>query len=93
MMSIFKKNRKAFTIIELIVVIAILGILVLLAGPRLLGYVGKAELRRIQHDVKVMEQEMKLILLEEEIDDWDNNQKNLGTLIMQGKLFEKKGSC
>lgn len=35
------KNRKAFTIIELIVVIAILGILVLLAGPRLLGYVEK----------------------------------------------------
>ena len=36
------KNNKAFTIIELIVVISILGVLVLLAGPKLLGYVEKA---------------------------------------------------
>ena len=87
------KNEKAFTIIELIVVVAILGILVLLAGPRLLGYVEKAELARIQHDVKVMEQEMKLTLLEKEVEfaHWNNNKKNLGALVMQDKLFEKEG--
>ena len=69
-------NNKAFTIIELIVVVAILGILVMLAGPKLLGYVEKAELTRIQHDVKVMEQEMKLAMLEEvEMNKWENNAK------------------
>jgi len=57
------KNNKAFTIIELIVVIAILGILVLLAGPRLLGYIEKVELARIQHDVKVVENKMAGILI------------------------------
>ena len=47
--------KKGFTIIELIVVVAILGILVMLAGPKLLDYVEKTELTIIQHDVKVME--------------------------------------
>ena len=37
-------NNKGFTIIELIVVVAILGILVFLAGPKLLGYVEKVDL-------------------------------------------------
>ena len=83
-MSIFNKNSKAFTIIELIVVVAILGILVLLAGPKLLGYVEKAELTRIQHDVTVMEQETKIALIDEELDiaHWNNNKKNLGAIIM-----------
>lgn len=49
------KNKKGFTIIELIVVIAILGILVLLAAPRFMGYTEKATLRNIQNDVKVAE--------------------------------------
>lgn len=86
-------GKKAFTIIELIVVIAVIGILVLLAGPRLLGYVEKAELTRIQHDVKVMEQEMKLALIGEEVEiaHWGQNKKSLGALVMQDKLFEKEG--
>ena len=76
MMSIFNKNSKAFTIIELIVVVAILGVLVLLAGPKLLGYVEKAELTRIQHDVKVMENKMGVILnTNNNFNDWQNNGK------------------
>ena len=50
------KNKKGFTIIELIVVIAILGILVLLAMWGYKGYVEKAKLVQIKHDVKVAEQ-------------------------------------
>ena len=87
------KDKKGFTIIELIVVVAILGILVLLAGPRLLGYVEKAELARIQHDVKVMEQEVGTMLMnnDDEFNKWENNSKDLNQLIQEGKLFEKEG--
>lgn len=86
------KNRKAFTIIELIVVIAILGILVLLAGPRLLGYVEKAELARIQHDVKVMENKMAEVLTtDNKFNDWQNNGKDLGRVVMRKELYEKQG--
>ena len=85
-------RKKGFTIIELIVVIAILGILVLLAGPRLLGYVEKAELRRIQHDVKVMENKMAEVLTtDDEFNKWENNSKDFNQLIKENRLFEKEG--
>ncbi|NLP35812.1 MAG: type II secretion system protein, partial [Clostridiales bacterium] len=86
------KNNKAFTIIELIVVIAILGVLVLLAGPKLLGYVEKAELARIQHDVKVMENKMAEILTtDNKFNDWQNNGKDLGRVVLRKELYEKQG--
>jgi len=92
MNKLFSKNKKAFTIIELIVVVAILGILVLLAGPRLLGYVEKAELARIQHDVKVMENKMAEVLTtDNKFNDWQNNGKDLGRVVMRKELFEKQG--
>lgn len=85
------KSNKGFTLIELIVVIAVLAILVLLGLPRLLGYTEKAELTRIQHDTKVMENEIETILVEDDIDEWENNDKVFGPLIMEGKLYEKEG--
>lgn len=66
------KNQKAFTIIELIVVIAIIGILVLFGTPRLLRYVQKAQLARIQHDVRIMEDEMELVLKDGLDENWIN---------------------
>lgn len=48
------KNREGFTLIELIVVMAIIAILVLLAAPRFLGYTKDAQLSAIQQDVKVL---------------------------------------
>ena len=88
-----KLNREGFTIIELIVVVAILGILALLAGPRLLSYVEKAELTRIQHDVKVMETKMAEVLTQDnhKFNEWDDNEKDLGSLVLRKKLFEKEG--
>jgi len=52
----FKREvRKGFTLIELIVVMVIIGILVLLATPKFMGYTQKAKLTQIMHDVKVVE--------------------------------------
>ena len=41
-----KKNEKGFTLVELIVVIAILGVLAALIVPRIVGNVGEATLER-----------------------------------------------
>ena len=85
-------KNKGFTLIELLVTIAVLGILILLGAPRLTSYVQEAQLTRIQHDVKVMEQEMKIVLLENEsLEGFDYNAKDLGLLIEANRLFEKEG--
>ena len=64
----------------------------MLAGPRLLCYVEKAELARIQHNVKVMENKMAEILnTNNNFDEWQNNGKDLGRVVMRKELFEKQG--
>ena len=49
------KNKKGFTLIELLTVIAILGILVLLAAPKFLGYTAQASEARAKADIKTFE--------------------------------------
>ena len=39
----FKQNKQGFTLIEIIVVLVIMGILLAIAVPSILGYVGKAQ--------------------------------------------------
>lgn len=87
-----KNNKRAFTLIELIIIIAVLGVLVLLAAPKLLGYTEKAELTRIQHDTKVMENKMSEVLNQDnDYNAWDTNKKDLGMLILKNQLYEKEG--
>ena len=58
-------NKKGFTLIELLTVIAILGILVLLAAPKFLGYTEQAKLAQIKNDVAAHEKQVSLELLED----------------------------
>ena len=87
------KRKKGFTLIELIVVIAVLGILVLIGSPKIIGYVQKAELTRIQHDTKVMENKVAEVFNEDgsALFQWDDNAKDLGSLILKSQLYEKEG--
>lgn len=96
MNSISKKNNltKGFTLIELIVVIAVLGILVLIAYPKFNSYLGKAELARIQSDIKVAENSLlsELVETDELPADWgDVPTSELGELASESKLYNKKG--
>ena len=88
-----KIDNKAFTLIEVLVVVAIIGILTLLALPRFMGQTQKAELVRIQHDVKAMEKEIgaKLINGDDEFNKWENNSKDLNQLVQDKELFENEG--
>ncbi|NMA86823.1 MAG: type II secretion system protein [Tissierellia bacterium] len=58
-----KRNKKGFTLIELIVVMAIIGILVMLAMPKFMGYTEKAKLTKIQNDIKVAENKVEELLV------------------------------
>ena len=91
------RKNKAFTLIELIVVIAVLGILVLLAASRFLGYTEDAKLVQIQNDVKVVENALEIELIDD-----PNYIANKGWVsipletmngyVEEGSLFDTKGN-
>lgn len=53
-MKCLKKNKKGFTLVELIVVLVILAILVALLIPTLTGYIDKANKRSAHADLKLI---------------------------------------
>lgn len=89
------KKSKAFTLIELIVVIAVLGILVLLAAPKFLGYTSDAKLSQIKADVKTYETVLaaELVNNDEFAKDWT---KIEGSKLQEhrdnGKIFDETGA-
>lgn len=59
-----KVTKKGFTLIELIVVLAVIGILALLAMPKFLSKTEQAKLTQIQHDIRVVEGKLNLALMD-----------------------------
>lgn len=55
MLNKVRGNKKGFTLMEIILVIALIGILVKLAVPNLGKFKGRTELARVQNDIKIVE--------------------------------------
>lgn len=91
------KSKKAFTIIELIVVIAILAILVLLATPKFIGYTKDAKLAQIKNDVKAHESAIGVKMIEDDnfkdvIESWNVvENSDLEQYNKDKSLFNKRG--
>lgn len=60
-----KEDEKGFTLIELVIVIAILGILALIAVPKLSGTVTKAAISAHNANVRTLESVANMYILEE----------------------------
>ncbi len=60
------RNSKGFTLIEMLVVVAIIGVLVLLAVPRYVGYTKDANVATMRSDVRVLESAALVSNIDEE---------------------------
>lgn len=85
---------RGFTFIELMVVMAIIGILLLFAVPNQLGKLERGRTVRIQNDVMLVESIIreKLVLDESILDPWENERlEELNSFKEQGILYDREG--
>ena len=80
-----KRNRKGFTLVELIVVIAILGILLSIAIPRLGGFKQTAALKADQATAATIAKTAELNLTEN-----PGDELSVGELVTKGLLKQPK---
>ena len=65
MLKKFVKNKKGFTLIELVIVVAILGVLALLIVPNVMNRVSKAKETVLEANIKVINNAIKMYYAEQ----------------------------
>jgi len=68
MIKLFTKKRKGFTLIELVVVVAILGILAAIAIPRFAGLQGNANEKAIVANLKTIDSAIQVYAANENVE-------------------------
>ena len=64
-MKAYKQSKQGgFTLIEMMVVVAVIGLLIGMVGPRVFNQVAKAEEKRVQQDIRVIENSLKFYRLD-----------------------------
>ncbi|MGB0472948.1 MAG: type II secretion system major pseudopilin GspG [Porticoccaceae bacterium] len=59
-----KRKQAGFTLIEMMVVVAVIGLLIAMVGPRVFNQVEKAERTRVAQDIRVIENALKFYRLD-----------------------------
>ena len=59
-----KRKQAGFTLIEMMVVVAVIGLLIAMVGPRVFNQVEKAERTRVAQDIRVVENALKFYRLD-----------------------------
>ena len=59
-----KKNQAGFTLIEIMVVVIIIGILVAMVAPQVMGRIDQAQITRVQSDLRAVENALKFYRLD-----------------------------
>lgn len=80
-------HKRGFTLIELIVVMAVIAILVLLAAPKFLGYSDKTKTTQITSDIKVLETQIDEYVMKH--DNFPDAFKD--GVVGDGQLYDRTG--